>query len=437
MELSRRNLLRAGLFSIAAAGVGGVAACGGGSSGGAGGATASGAASAAAEELTLWYWGGGLSDKLVADAVKHFSQTTLKPSVIGGDFKQKLVTTMNGRKFVPDITGIKGENIASLLVESERFIDLNTLGADQFRSQYVEWKWKQGSTTDGKLIGFPIDIGPTGMFYREDIFKKAGLPTDPAEVSASMSTWDDLFAAGQKLKKAVPEAHIVDGAQGLFDVAVGQGPKRFIDESNTFIGDQAHIRTAWDVVMKALQMGVVAPKYEGQDLNVALTNGKLPAVQGAAWVALDIKNGAQGTEGKWRVANTPVGPANIGGSFLALTAQCRDPKLAFEIVTWLLSPENAARGFTDSALFPASPATYEMPALTEGDPFFGGQKTIEVLGEAAKKVPVQYEAPADAAVGQPFKDEIVNVWTKDKNPDTAWTDAVASAKQIAERQGVS
>uniref|UniRef100_UPI000DE4297B ABC transporter substrate-binding protein n=1 Tax=Nonomuraea lactucae TaxID=2249762 RepID=UPI000DE4297B len=410
------------------AGVGGTAACGGGSGGG----TAGGA-----KELTLWYWGGGLSDKLVADAVKHFKQTTLKPSIIGGDFKQKLVTTMNGRKFVPDITGIKGENIASMLAEADRFLDLNTLGADKLAAQYVEWKWKQGSTKDGKLIGFPIDIGPTGMFYREDIFKKAGLPTDPAEVSASMSTWEDLFAAGQKLRKAVPDAYIVDGAQGLFDVAVGQGPKRFIDENNKFIGDQDHIRKAWDVVVKSIQLGVTAPKFDGQDWNVALTNGKLAALYGAAWMALDIKNGAQGTDGKWRVAHTPVGPANIGGSFLALPKQCRDPKLAFEIVTWLLSPENAARGFTDSALFPSSPATYAMPALTEGDPFFGGQKTIEVLGEAAKKVPVQYEAPADAAVGQPFKDEIVNVWTKGKNPDTAWTDAVATAKQIAERQGVS
>ncbi|TMR90252.1 extracellular solute-binding protein [Nonomuraea basaltis] len=429
MELSRRNLLRAGLFSMAAAGIGGTAACGG-----SGGETA---AAGGATELTLWYWGGGLSDKVVAEAVKNFSKITLKPSVIGGDFKQKLVTTMNGRKFVPDITGIKGENIASLLAESDRFLDLNTLGADKLRSQYVEWKWKQGSTTDGKLIGFPIDIGPTGMFYREDIFKKGGLPTDPAEVSESMSTWDDLFAAGQKLKKAVPDAFIVDTATGLFDVAVGQGPKRFIDESNKFIGDQAHIRTAWDVVVKALQLGVVAPKTDGQDTNIAMTNGKFAAMHGAAWMALDIKNGAQGTEGKWRVAGTPVGPANIGGSFLALTQQCRDPKLAFEIITWLLSPENAAKGFTDSALFPASPATYAMSAMTEGDPFFGGQVTIEVLGEAAKKVPVQYEAPADAAVGQPFKDEILNVWTKDKNPDTAWTDAVASAKQIAERQGVS
>ncbi|MGP3911992.1 ABC transporter substrate-binding protein [Nonomuraea sp. 10N515B] len=430
MELSRRRLIQSGLLSLAAAGIGGTAACGGS------GGTAAGSGGGATE-LTLWYWGGGLSDKVVADAVKQFAQTTLKPSVIGGDFKQKLIATMNGRKFVPDITGIKGENIASMLAESDRFIDLNTLGAGKLASQYVEWKWKQGSTTDGKLIGFPIDIGPTALFYRDDIFEKAGLPSDPTEVGTSMSTWDTFFEAGVKLKKANPDAFIIDSAEGLFDKMVGQGPKRFIDESNKFIGDQPHIRGAWDMVIKANGLGIIAPKYDGPDWNAAAAQGKIAGTVGAAWFALDLKSGVEATSGKWRVAPMPGGPANIGGSFLALPRECRDPQLAFQIVTWLLSADNQARGFTDAALFPSTPASYDLPALTGGDPFFGDQKTIEVFGPAAKSIPVQYEAPADAAVAQPFKDEIINVWTKGKNADTAWTDAVSAAKQIAGRQGVS
>jgi len=56
-----------------------LAACGGGS-----GSKSSGDS----KETTLWYWSGGLSDKVVADAVPQFkAQTTVKSSVIGGDFK--------------------------------------------------------------------------------------------------------------------------------------------------------------------------------------------------------------------------------------------------------------------------------------------------------------------------------------------------------------
>ena len=45
-------------------------------------------------------------------------------------------------------------------------VDLNTLGAAKLKSQYLSWKWAQGETTDGKLVGFPIDIGPTALYYR-------------------------------------------------------------------------------------------------------------------------------------------------------------------------------------------------------------------------------------------------------------------------------
>jgi cellobiose transport system substrate-binding protein len=424
MDLSRRDLIRAALLASAAAGLGGTAACSGG-------------AGDEANTHTLWYWSGGLSDDVVAEAVTRFNQTKLEPSVIGGDFKQKLVTTMNGRRFVPDITGIKGENIAEMLAEPDRFIDLNTLGAGSLRSQFVDWKWQQGSTTDGRLIGFPIDIGPTAMFYRQDIFARAGLPTEPAQVAAAMSTMDDWFAAGQQLKAAVPESFMVENVQGTFDMIIRQGGKRFIDENNRFIGDQDHIRRAWDQAIRAIDLGIAAPKLDNQDKTNATANGTFASSLGAAWYTFDIKSGAPDTSGLWRVAPMPGGPGNQGGSFLALPRESRNPQLAFEVVTWLLSPENQARGFTDAGLFPASPAVYSMPALTGGDPFFGGQATIEVFGPAAENVPAAYEAPADVAVGQPFTDEITNVWTAGKDRDTAWNDAVSAARGIAERQGVS
>jgi cellobiose transport system substrate-binding protein len=78
-----------------------------------------------------------------------------------------------------------------------------------------------------------------------------------------------------------------------------------------------------------------------------------------------------------------------------------------------------------------------MPALTSPDPFFGGQATIDVFAASADKVPHAYEAPADAAVSAPYFSELVNIEAKGKKPDSAWADAVSSAKQIAQRQGVN
>ena len=52
------------------------------------------------------------------------------------------------------------------------------LGAEKL-AQYLSWKWKTGIAQDGKLIGFPIDIGPVAHVLPRGPFAKAGLPTDP------------------------------------------------------------------------------------------------------------------------------------------------------------------------------------------------------------------------------------------------------------------
>ncbi|MFD3502471.1 extracellular solute-binding protein [Streptomyces sp. NPDC058676] len=424
MDLSRRRFLQAAVLTAATAGA--TAACGGD-------ATTSGSKND--KSLSLWYWSGGLSDKVVADAKKHFSDISLKTSVVGGDFKTKLLTGLRAAQSAPDITGIKGEDIASFLPNANRFIDLKTVGADKLVPQYLAWKLKQATSQDGKLIGFPIDIGPCATYYREDLFAKAGLPTDPAKVSAELASWDDYFEAGVELHKAIPKTYLINNIGSVFSMVIGQRAQRFIDEDNKFIGDQDHIRAAWLTAVKPYTLGIDA-KINDNTWNAAISNGALGTEIGAAWHALDISNAAPGTKGKWRVANLPGGPSNLGGSFLAIPATSGNPEEAFKIISWILNPENQARGFTDAALFPTAPAAYKLPALTGGDAFFGGQKTIEIFGPAAEKIQSVFEAPADAAVSAPYFSELTSIEAKGKDPDQAWKDAVSQAKQIAQRQGV-
>ena len=433
MELTRRQVIRSGLLGAAGLAVGGAAAACGSSKGG---SSSSSGGKGKPASMALWYWSGGLSQNVVSAAAAQFAgQTKLTSSVIGGDFKQKLLTTMTSRRYVPDITGIKGEDMPSVLPDADRFVDLNTLGAAQFKPQYLGWKWAMGQTKDGKLIGFPIDIGPTALFYREDLFAQAGLPTDPNTVAAQMKSWDDYFAAGAELHKAIPRTFLIDNAGDVFTVAVGQSGQRFIDAGGAFIGDGDHIRQAWETAVKPIKLGIDA-KINDNSWNGNISNGTIGSVIGAAWHALDIEQAAPNLAGKWRVAANAGGPADIGGSFLAIPTTCPDPALAFQIITWILNPANQAKGFTDEALFPSTPATYTMPALTAPDAYFGGQKTIDVFGPAASAIPNQYTAPADSAVSAPYFNQLINV-ENGANPDSAWNTAVSQAKQIFAKPGAN
>jgi cellobiose transport system substrate-binding protein len=426
VDLSRRRFIQSAAFATAGASV--LAACGGLDNGGSG--TTDG------KELTLWYWGGGLSDAVVADAKRHFDEVSLSSSLIGGTFKQKLLTAMNAGTNVPDITGLKGEDIASILPNASRFIDLNTLGADRIADRFLPWKLQQAQSQDGQQVGLPIDIGPTALFYRRDLFAQAGLPTEPDEVAAAAPTWDEYYTLGQELQRANPDTFLINNIGSIFSMIVGQGTTRFISEDNTFIGDQDHIRSAWDTAVRAYTLGLDA-KINDESIRAALANGSVATQLSAAWGALDIMDMAPRTSGNWRVAALPGGPSNLGGSFLALPAECRNPEVAFEIITWILSPENEARGFKDAALFPAVPATYDLPQLNQPDPFFGGQRTIEVFGPAAEGIPSAYEAPADAAASVPYYNELTTIEAQGKDPEDAWNDAVEQAEQIARQQGVS
>lgn len=146
--------------------------------------------------MVLWYWSGGLSPKVVQDAkARYDSAVNLQAIQIGGYYRSKLMTTMTGRAHIPDIAGLKGEDMASYLPNSDQFVDLRTLGAEKLKDRYLPWKWDQGIAPDGSMVGFPIDCGPVAHYYQPAVFEKAGLAYEPADVSRELATWDQFFAA--------------------------------------------------------------------------------------------------------------------------------------------------------------------------------------------------------------------------------------------------
>jgi len=424
MQLSRRNFFLGS--GLAALGAGALSACSTGATGGSG--------SGSSGETALWYWGGGLSETVVDDAKTQFPDAGLTPSLIGGDFKQKLQTTLSGGSFIPQITGVKGEDMPFFRSVAGKFADLNELGAQEIAASQLAWKWAEAQTSDGKQIGFPIDIGPTALFYRADILEQAGLPTDPEKLAAATSTWDDFYELGKELHGKVPKSYPVGSLSAVFQIVIGQLSQRFVTSENAFVGDSDEMRSAWETAVKVQTLGLNA--NVAQDYNAALASGVVALEPGAAWHALDLKDAAPDTSGNWRVTDNPVKPANFGGSFLTIPEATEDKASAFEIITWILNTDNQGRSYTDASIFPADPAAWELPALTGGDDFFGGQKTIEIFGPAGKLVPEQYIAASDAAISAPYYNELTNVEASGKDPDKAWQDAVSEAKKIADQQGV-
>ncbi|HWS39357.1 MAG TPA: ABC transporter substrate-binding protein [Actinoplanes sp.] len=387
----------------------------------------------------LLYWPGGLSTGILNKATSQFAgRTALQPERLDGVYKDQLVEILNSGKELPGIVGIKGEEIASLVPRADLFADLHTFGVDDLMSEYVPWKWQQAASPDNRQIGFPIDIGPTATFFRSDLFAAAKLPSEPAPMAAAVKTWDDYIDNGVELLKATPKVKLVRNGSELYTIKLCQGTRRYIDETNHYIGGEDHIRTAWDLAVKLISKGLSAGITGDDEAGwaAAMKAGTVATALGASWLGFDLTSLAPDTTGRWRVASGPAIGANYGGSFLAIPEGAPDPELSFEIIKWILAPENQAEAFTDAGLFPAATAAFDMPALQEPDPFFGGQKTIEVFAESARKAHRVYEAPADAKIHEVFVDQLSLIETGAKTARQAWTDAVDEGRTIGESLGV-
>ncbi len=433
MTVSRRTFLLSGAAGLGAVALGGLAGC----STAAPSSTPSAGAGSGGQKV-LWTWPEGFGKQVLDAVAKELPQYQLRQDIIGGDFKQKLTTTFTAGTGLPDITGVKGEDIAFFRTQAKYFVDLNTIGAGDVKSTYLDWKWEQATTSDGKQLGIPIDIGPTALFYRFDVFESAGLPSDPAELAAAIRTWDEYFELGKELLAKKSKTYLVRNTGGLFDIVWKQSGKGFVDESGTFIGDQDHIRAAWDTSIKALKAGIVATVASNTaDSAAAVNDGRLPADFGASWHLSDLMVDAPATKGKWHVCPHPGDATNNGGSFLTVPAGASDPAASFELIKFILNPQNQAYEFADKGNFPAAPAAFEMPEVSGPVEFLGGQKASTVFAEAAATVRPLYEDPNENTVNAPYYAEIDLVENSDKDPQKAWDSAVTAAKRIAKQVGLT
>lgn len=390
------------------------------------------------DELVMWYWDRSASPELLEQATAQIPSTErhLRADLIGTSFDTKLRTSLAGNAYIPDITYINSNN-ALYFTNEDLFLDLSELGADSVKGDFYEWKWNLGMTPKGRFCFFPLDIGPTGFFYRQDIFEDAGLPSSPEDVSAAITTWEDWIALGTELKGSA-EAFMVNDAQNIFEGFLNSSPERYFDAEDTalYTRPDSAVRQAWDTTVAAIEAGITAkiPRDRGTDQTAAWSSGRTAGNIGAAWWTQVLADSAPDTAGAWRLASQPVRPGNNGGSFAALPHTCKDPEAALAFITWINSPGNQAAAYQDVQLFPSTPASFD--ELTYGGDFYGDQDPLDFFSTAAESVPESFISTWETLIGGSFTLEITNVETSGKDPERAWDDAITQAEKVLAKRGV-
>ncbi len=375
------------------------------------------------DTIDLWYWNRSIDEATFRSFEQDHPDITVNDQKIGGDYASRLNTTLAGKAFVPDVAAMNSD-IARYFSASANFANLYDLGAGEVENLYLEWKWNLGVTKDGKMIGFPMDTGPTGLFYRADLFDQAGLPSEPDDVSAAFAEWDDYFAAGAELQDKLPGIKMLDNVPNLYLQALLQSTHFYVNEDDVYIGNQDHVRRAWDVAMnaKALDLAANVNSFT-PDWSAAMNNSAVASFPGAVWLKQPLLESGDATAGNWRVAQTPGGAGNHGGSFISVTTYAGDEQLGFDLIRFVQSPANQVLMYQSLALFPSTVEALSDPAMSEPEDFFGGQATGEQFAQSAQNIKPFYSSPAYAVANSIMQGFVTDIAVGAREEQGAWDDA--------------
>jgi lactose/L-arabinose transport system substrate-binding protein len=356
-------------------------------------------------EITLWGWKAAVTDTLQKSGILTDFQAEypdIKVNIVEyspADVYQKLPLALSAGEGGPDVALVENSHLA-------QFIDLGGLMdlTDRIKP-YVDkmnkYKWYD-ATKDGKYYAMPWDSGPVVLYYRRDVFKKAGLPDDPDAVTKLIATWDDYLTACKTIKeKAGAECFSLNKANNygrLYEMMLWQqGLGYYNDKGEVTVDSPENIATL-EKLGEFWKAGVVSDQQEWTDpwyAELASLDKPIATIVEASWMGVFLKTWiAAGTAGKWGVALMPAmkagqpRAANDGGSTFVILDQSKNKEAAWAFVEFALGRDKSQlKMFGISDFIPSLETTYSDAVFNEPDPFFGGQVARKVYADVVKQIP--------------------------------------------------
>jgi cellobiose transport system substrate-binding protein len=348
------------------------------------------------------------------------------------DYYPKLLQQLNTGSGLADVTGIEVGRIKEVVdTQAAKFTDLSkTINV----ADWVSWKEKQATASDGTVIGAGTDIGPMSLCYRKDLFEKAGLPSDRDAVAKAVAGgWEDYLKLGEQYKKKAPSGtYFMDSASAMYNAVVSSSAQQYYDASGKPIyKDSPSVQQGWNLAAEAASKKLTQGLAQFTDAwTAALRKGSVATVACPAWMAGQIStNSGDAFKGKWDIAKAPGSTAaNWGGSFLAVPKSGKHAKEAAELVKWLTAPEQQAEVFKAIGVFPSNKGAYDLPGVKNATlPYFNNAPIGQIYADEAKTIPEAVLGPKDATIKDTISTQINNMEQRGTKPADAWkaaTDAI-------------
>lgn len=421
----------------AAAGVTGIALAATACSSG-GGAASSTTSAASNEKVTLTIstfneWGYA---NLLDEYQKLHPNVTIKHNkfATSNEARDQFSSALSAGTGLADVVGVEVDWMPEIKQNADAFTDLTS---DSTKGRWNNWTVDQ-ATKDGKLLGYPTDIGPEAIAYRSDLFAKAGLPTDRDAVAKLFAEngggWDQFFKVGNDFVAKSNGVPFYDASDAIAQGMINQLESPLEDKSSGKIiaVDNPDVKKIYDTMLSHTNLSAHLSQWS-DDWTASFQKNGFAVMLAPSWMLGVISGDAKGVTG-WDVANVfPGGGGNWGGSFLTVPTQSKHPKEAQALADWLTSPDQQLKAFATTGNFPSQVEAQSSDTLKNTkNEFFNNAPVGQIFKDRAAAIKVipfkgkNYFAARDAL------SQAINRVDVDKTDDAAssWAKFQTAVKAI-------
>lgn len=338
--------------------------------------------------LTFWHTYSDLEEKVLRDIIKDWEaqnpKFAIRPVRIPFDgHKPKLRTALTVGQG-PDMARVDWSFVCELAYKNA-VVDLDTLGFDKIRSQYLKAPLET-TFVNGHYYGIPDQTTCVAMFYNRSLFKEAGLipkaeeDGQPFDVAAEADrvvpkTWEEFIEVGKKL---------TDVSKGQYAFAMlntlwwnlpflnSYGARIISEDGKTCVLDNeaaiqavkmmASLTSEHKIEAGAWRPGAISPEQ-------GFVNGKYAMIFMGPWNLAKFKNAKM----DFGVALIPGGTAgsstNVGGTDVVVFKSSKYQQECYNFLTFFTNAQNQKRWCMELNQLPINLGAYDLVKFD--DPYLG------------------------------------------------------------------
>ncbi|MGR0161479.1 ABC transporter substrate-binding protein [Paenarthrobacter nitroguajacolicus] len=388
--------------------------------------------------LTVTTFGTFGYDDLYAEYEKQNPGVTIEATNIdrGSNARTDAFTKLAAGSGLSDVTAIEEGWLGSIMEVSDQFVDLKEHGAEDIKGNWVDWKYKQGTDPNGRVIGYGTDIGPQALCFNGKLFEAAGLPSDREKVAELFggkdASWDTYFKLGRQYKEATGKAWY-DQSGFVWNSMVNQMDEGYYTKDGKLnVEGNKDMRAKFDMLAAGTADGLSANQTQFDWGNgKAFVDGSFATHVCPAWMLGTIKGQLEsaggGAASGWDVADVfPGGASNWGGAFLSVPKSSKHPAEAAKLAAWLTAPEQQIKQSAAANNFPSTlEAQAKIVEAAKPNELFNNAPYGAIFESRAEGVIAQFKGPDDSVIQENVFGPALKMLDSGKgSADEAWNEAV-------------